>query len=400
MLSDMKKLNGLLFVPFALALACEPVDYRPGEEEGAQNAIALEDVARIMSALEIGPEQVREVYDAVSSSSENGYDNEYLMSKLFSSPGAGVGEDVSKAGVKYERPLRDLLSEFLRSGVKSAADCDCAPEEMGEWMIDALENSDIQIYWPFFEQTVAGGEHPAFTFDPDDGSSVNIAWQLSEENGERILKSFDVDEDYARNHPVWVINRNDDSGFRSLEMLRRESPDWGNAGGSIIVGTKVSGTVRSLILKDFLAKRNYDSWFAGGSEFFVKIGTLDNFHASTEAELQLFEPTITDFMISVRRNEVGVRKDFNAMLISDWSDQLESFALMVVEDDGGKQTSWKTEGEVKINSKTWGYSVTIPLNIRDDIVWRGTLSSRYLEKYAGATARFGDIELCFDFMEL
>ena len=47
-----------------------------------------------------------------------------------------------------------------------------------------------------------------------------------------------------------------------------------------------------------------DSWFAGASEFFVKIGSVEDFTAVTEAELQLYNPLVTDFMIVVKRNQV------------------------------------------------------------------------------------------------
>ena len=45
-------------------------------------------------------------------------------------------------------------------------------------------------------------------------------------------------------------------------------------------------------------RRNYDCWFAGASEFFFKVGSVEGFSASTEAELKLYNPQITDFMPS------------------------------------------------------------------------------------------------------
>jgi hypothetical protein len=39
----------------------------------------------------------------------------------------------------------------------------------------------------------------------------------------------------AGNVPVWVVNRNSDAEFTPLEMLRREDPDWGEGGGTIII---------------------------------------------------------------------------------------------------------------------------------------------------------------------
>ncbi|MGC8001134.1 hypothetical protein, partial [Salmonella enterica] len=79
-----------------------------------------------------------------------------------------------------------------------------------------------------------------------------------------------------------------------------KNPEWGNGGGSIVVGAPMglsaprpaSSRVRTLVIKDFMMRRNYDSWFAGASEFFVKCGKVEDFTASTEAELKLYDPQI------------------------------------------------------------------------------------------------------------
>ena len=149
------------------------------------------------------------------------------------------------------------------------------------------------------------------------------------------------------------------------------------------------------MLKDFTMKRHYDSWFAGASEFFVKVGYVDDFTASTEAELRLYNPTVTDFMVVVRRSQLGKPVPFNAILISDWSDQMTHCAFMITEDDGGTQTSWTAKALVKVASKSYGVEVTIPMNTRDDIVWRGQLASTWFEKNDDVTGQFGDVDLTF-----
>ena len=75
---------------------------------------------------------------------------------------------------------------------------------------------------------------------------------------------------------------------------------------------------------------------------------------------------------------------------------LDQVAFMVIEDDGGSQTTWKCSAVVKYNSKAYGFEVAIPLNTRDDVVWRGQLSRRYIEKYSGRTGRFGDVDLVLE----
>jgi hypothetical protein len=146
-------------------------------------------------------------------------------------------------------------------------------------------------------------------------------------------------------------------------------------------------------------KRNYDSWFAGASEFFVKIGSVEDFTASTEAELRLYSPSVTDFMIVVKRNQKGIPLPFNAVLVSEWSDQMTHCAFMITEDDGGTRTSWDCTALVRVESKSYGVELKLPFSSRDDIVWRGQLASTWFERNNRQSAHFGDVDLTFELMQ-
>ena len=367
----------------------------PSDDEAL--SVRLDEVAEILAMAPLHVSQMEEVHDAVTSSSSNGYDEEYTMTNLFRAPGSGVGDREFRSGKTYEKPLWKLIEEQVRS-MSATKSLSMDPDSF----LEMLTDSDVQIYWPFSDEW-DGEEMPVITFDPEDGASANIGYRLIiEDDGSRHVEEVVVDEEMARNNPVWVVNRNSDAGYKTLEILRREDPDWGNGGGSIIV--KPSETKRSksglktLMLKDFTMNRNYDSWFAGASEFFVKIGTVEDFTATTEAELRLYNPSVTDFMIVVRRNQVGKPQPFNAILISDWSDQLESCALMITEDDGGTVKDWNCTALVRINSKSYGIEVKIPFNSFDDVVWRGSLTSRWFEANSDTTGHFGDVDLTFELM--
>ena len=380
----MKQLCVCFAVFAAIVCGCSKVTFNEPDaaREEAPRYVALEDVARIFAALPIGTEQVTEVHDAASSSAVNGYDEEYRMKDLFTSPGCGVGEEPSKAP-GYSRPLRDLLMEAFAT--KASSD--------GAQWLDSLMVSDVQIYWPFSDSW-DGRSLPVITFDPGDMATSNVGYALKADGSfDKVL----VDEQMALERPVWVMNRNSDADFKSLELLRREDPNWGNGGGDIIVRPRGSSAdIKSLILRSFTAKRQYDSWFAGAAEFFVKVGSVENFKASTEAELRLYQPTITDFMIVVRRKQMGEEIPFNAVLISEWTSALKNCALMIIEDDGGSRTTWKANAMVKVNSKSYGVELELPLNSRDDVVWRGSLTRSYIEKYSGQVGHFGDIDMILE----
>lgn len=387
--------------------ACENLDDSDKQPptEGGSN-VRLEQVARILSAVQLDKTHLEEVHEAVVSSSENGYDEEYTMKDLFESPGRGVGDE--RAGTKssgnvYDNPLRELIQQHVRSSVqtRSAQFGIDDPEEF----LDALCSSDIQIYWPFSESW-DGNTMPVITFDPEDGADVNVGYRLVMENdGTRHVEEVIVDEEMAMEEPVWVVNRNSDAGYTSLELLRREDPNWGVGGGTIIVkpetkSENASKVVKSLILKDFTMNRSQDSWFAGASEFFVKAGFVDDFTAATEAELKMYNPKVTDFMVVVKRSQVGVPQHSNTLLVSEWNDQMSHCAFMITEDDGGTRTEWKCTALVRIKSKSYGVEINLPFNTRDDIIWRGQLSDSWLENNVNQVCHFGDVDVTFELVEM
>lgn len=400
-----KKIYCLWGLLSMLAAGCEMVD-RSGEEiVPEQSLVSLDEVARLLSALPLEGEHLCEVHDAVSASSANGYDEEYMMRDLFAAPGCGVGADGgdTKADARtYANPLRELIREHLSVNVRSSwSGSGLSPERY----MELLEQSDLQIYWPYSESW-DGESLPVITFDPGSGAEANIGYRLKiTDGGVREVEQIVVDEQMATEEPVWVVNRNDDSGYTSLEMLRRKYPEWGTGGGTVIVrpeaaqaaATRAVSGVKTLVLKDFTMLRNYDSWFAGASEFFVKCGCVEDFTASTEAELKLYSPKISDFMFVVKRRDVGKKLPFGVVMVSQWTEQNESMALMITEDDGGTRTEWKCSAVVKIKSKSYGFDVSLPFNTRDDIVWRGQLTGDYIEANDGKEGRFGDVKVTLEF---
>ena len=388
------------------AASCEILDNDPDKHVKDEDStyVGLEEVAELLALIPLKSSHVNEVHDAVTSSSGNGYDEEYTMKDLFERPGAGVGDLEVRTGAIYENPLRDLIKEHVYGMAATRSGADVLDPDR---FLEELMSSDIQIYWPFSDSWDGEGM-PIITYDPEDGSDKNMGYRLVvNDDGSRSVESLVVDEALAEAEPVWVVNRNSDAGYATLEMLRREDPDWGEGGGTIIVRpscpetlkTRAEVSVKSLILKDFTMNRSYDTWFAGASEFFVKTGSVEDFTASTEAELRLYSPTITDFLIVVKRSQIGEPLPFNAMLVSDWTGQMTHCAFMITEDDGGTITEWNCTALVRIASKSYGFEIKIPFNSRDDVVWRGQLSSRWLEANSNLVGHFGDVDLTFEVVE-
>ena len=55
---------------------------------------------------------------------------------------------------------------------------------------------------------------------------------------------------------------------------------------------------------------------------------------------------------------------------------------------------------VKIASKSYGFDISLPFNTRDDIVWRGQLSRRYIEATDKISGHFGDVDISFEVVDM
>lgn len=389
----MKKVKNkfAMLLLLAASASCEIVDNdlsKPVENVNDSATIALKDVASMLANVPLQGIHLDEVYEAVTASAENGYDEEYTMRQIFENPGVGVGGMATK-GREFDNPLKNLIAEHLNSVnmTKSEGGMDA------ETYLQILTSSDIQIYWPYSENW-DGETLPVITFDPENGSDSNEGYELVvNPDGSRSVKTVVVDEELAKQRPVWVINRNTDAGYSPVLLASTADPQ------TKTYSTQGEFTGRSLILKGIKANRNYDNFFAGAAEVWFKIGSVEDFTAVTEAEMYLYNPSVTDFMVVVKRGQVGKPLTLNVLLVSNWTDQMVNSALMITEDDGGTRTDWECTALVRVESKSYGIEMKLPFNSRDDIVWRGQLASKWLEANNGKAGHFGDLDVTFEVQE-
>ena len=401
-----------------LASACRGSDVV--EPQSPESGFSLGGFAGHPSALPMDCSPLGEVFDAVCASSENGYDEEYMLADLVGSPGAGVGDGVfrSKAAPRYDRPLRDLLSDYFEANPSAV------PTKAGdpEACLRMLMESDMQIYWPYSEDW-DGEAFPIITFDPGDGSEYNYGYQaVRGEDGSVEIQSVYVDEQVAMSRPVWVINNNDDSHLVPVQSAFLDSAAALGADASSpeaqaspemqalipVVRTATADAAASvqgsegdvpgdrLYIRSLKMLRNYDSWFGGASEFVIKCGAVDGFRATSEEDLSKYRPSVTDCVVVVKRRQLGMSVPLGILLLTDYTPQMENIAFLVTEDDGGKVENWKCEATVKWQSKSYGFTLNIPYRDSDDIVWRGQLSRSFFERGSIVTDRFGDVEITFE----
>lgn len=369
-----------VFVPSCDKAENAPAAIPAEPEAPMQASLTPEGIARMLASLPLTMTQVQEVRGAVNSSIADGYDEEYTFRDLVQSPGRGVGA-VDTRSVPCPETLVEMINEYG------------SPATRSDSFLSRLAESGMQIYWPYSEDW-DGSTMPVITFDPENSSESNTGFLRTQAaDGSWEVREISVNEDYARVHPVWVVNWNDDAEFLTPQMMEKLSMTASRSAAA----RYSSDDFKTLVLKEFKAHRNYDSWFSGGSEFLVKCGAIEDFKAATEEEMKDYNPKITDFMIKVRRKQVGKAIRLNSVLVSEWTSQLSESAFLVIEDDGGKMTKWSAVGAVKIKSRTYGFEVEFPYHRSDDIVWRGKLSDNFLTKYNDRPSRFGDVSITFDF---
>ena len=364
--------------------ACQTAELWSPEKEDEGMEMTM---AKVFSQLPLDSSHLDEVFNAVSSSSTNGYDEEYRFLDLLGNPGAGVGDgDVFLPASKgpatvYERPLKDLLAEYFEEHPLTKAGG-------AEESLELLRESDCQIYWPYSEEW-DGKTFPLITFNPGTGMDYSEGYEIRPGSGKP--EPIRITEELAKERPVWVINTNNDADYTPAKIFL----DNGLSG--MEASSRADGEKKLLLLRNFKMLRNYDNWLEGGSEFFIKCGAVNGFKASKEEDLAKYSPSVTDCMVVVKRKQLGLSLPLGVVMLTDFTDQMENIAFMITEDDGGTVTQWKCEAMVKYNSKSYGFTLDIPYRSKDDIVWRGQLSRDYLTGSRYTSARLGDVEVTFEY---
>lgn len=177
-------------IPMLIATSCEDIgsnlDPIPGYE---YESVSPRAVAEALAHLHPDKEICEEVHSAVRASVALGLDESYYFAEAF-----GGGERISKTA-KIGRSLQAKL-ESLPTGhsIKELFTL------IGE---DTYYMNHYQIYWPYSEKW-DGNTKPTITFQSEAGvpQDKGVGYRILSDRIEEVS----VDEEYAKNHPVWIIN--------------------------------------------------------------------------------------------------------------------------------------------------------------------------------------------------
>jgi hypothetical protein len=284
---------------------------------------------------------------------------------------------------KLRSASKSLFAEKLEEAFGNIRMTKSATDALnGDELETFILNDNVQIYWPYSERW-NGKEIPFVTYasTDDDVTDIMAYRKIVNPDGTSQIESRMVNEAYAKEHPVWVINKNELDydelpNFKAGEFEKNGRlflsdllPDARN-GKTLRAGTPVV----IFYLGTLTVSTQHDSWIAGGSEF-----------EFTNA--QPLSPTTTGNTVlreTRTRNSIdngttgGVWKALN----TDWTEAQLQNALKVVETDGGGTKNWNFNLGVKFpginGNNEYGISASIPFGNDDDEIYQSVLARTYI----------------------
>ncbi|MCF0197961.1 MAG: hypothetical protein HUK02_01380 [Bacteroidaceae bacterium] len=335
----------------------------------------LQAIASLLASLPIDNETCREVKTTVETALFCGIEESAYFQEILS--------EQTKISTRslLESRLGRLLHEHYRNTRASAEDADMVP-------LSVLENSGrLQIYWPYSEDW-DGVSMPAITFAPEDESQLwNIAFVKDNERIDTIV----VDEEYMQNHPVWIVNLSeiryeDLPDFSSGQYVANscafvgqgyvathESHDTPLASQSVTRSTRSDNNlVYTVQLGSFMSDHQYDSVWAGGSEFIIQMGSLDRFEISSNSQLTVLDPEVTYIRINRSRKDIKNQRWWTdtSVLNFDWTPNENDAAFMIHEEDGGDAVQWEADLSLTWGGAEYGFKVNLPYKNKDELIYK------------------------------
>ncbi len=328
------------------------------EVEDNSSASELEHYAKLISQMDITLDMITEVNKEVNNSVKKGYDEDVTFKQLInqvinSKEGTNLFASALLAKLKEERNI--LNSKNSGSEIED--------------LMTELEEKGYNIYWPYSDDW-DGVSKPVITFAPEKDQDWNYAYPLEEGEDEVIL----VDEEYAIQNPVWVINNSERiEGIKiydNTDLTVTESPVPGNINKYVI----------ALNLGEFRSEKNHDSWLWGGSEYVIQAGAPDKFNFESGSNLTILDQNVTAVGVYFTRKEIKnkTKKTLNIPIVSEWKPELQNIAFMIHEHDYGRWTDEEFNLKVIIDGKNYEITGKLPLQKHDDLIYRHTFARNYI----------------------
>ena len=236
---------------------------------------------------------------------------------------------------------------------------------------EAVE-TEIVIYWPYSDNW-DGSALPTITPSPEDPEQDwNYGYKLYyDKSGELRVDTVVVDDDYAYDNPVWIINYSeisyDDMKLIIENKLTTKSTDAGQ------IWSVVEATL----------SKQYDNIFQGGAEIEFHVGY---------PELQGYAKGESVLPVFFTRKEIrhGTPKVIErGILNSDWIEAELTNLLVIVEHDNGdpKTITASTGFTYPETGITNTVTSSVTITDKDELIYQQNLKRTYVFSSIG-TGRF------------
>ena len=314
----------LIAVVLFSSISCENEDISPpvkehsSSEKMSPRTLEQKELALFIAELPMKKDQYHEVFDAVTTASEDGLEEAYYFTEILASkPITNKIVNSYKSKSKYKR-VGELMKEFYLQDSKYKKLTNNKKKTVSTLNLEKIANSNLQIYWPYSENW-DGRTAPAITFAPE---NENQEWNYAYKKTERGIDTIIVNEEYMMNNPVWIINTSEEQYENLPAFSKGQNSNYNtlyiNKKKDKVTSSKKNAPipVYSVFLGKFMSSHQYDKIWSGGSEFIIQLGNIEHFKIESADNLSSLDPHIARIKVPLSRKDIRKRRwiELNGLL--------------------------------------------------------------------------------------
>lgn len=354
-------------------------DNAPEETPSQQEVIGdrpVEKAASVIAQMNMTQEVVSQIKEEIEASLNDGRDEVITLNELLNGRQDEGRVRSSASCESFSTLFRETLnSDLLRS------------TEATEIKEKDLVDAGVNIYWPYSEDW-DGHSLPVIAISPEDETNEwCTAYVLKKKNNHFVCDgTIQVNEEYAKKHPVWVVNiteeplGNKDYIF-PLEKLDSDITKQNVNMNDLRSADNKGKKIKTVYLGSLRSTKQHDPWYKGGSEYFIEVSSPKL--TLTDGKVVKTDDNVKKCVVEFTRKEIskGVTKTFGfgTPIVTEWQDELNEIAFLMYEND---TSVFKESVNISLsatwNSKTYGLSVKLPFGSGDDMIDKTTYTRNFL----------------------
>lgn len=211
--------------------------------------------------------------------------------------------------------------------------------------VQYLLDNNLEIYWPYWQEWDRE-KIPTITFNPFDNEKESRGFRLRVlPDGTREMETVTVSDDYAFEHPVWIIDRHEhlpaahplydvfanDAGMEKLQYARTMAASDGEQ------------DVNRIYIRHVRLTRNFRGLFGGDNRIV--------FHVADENVALGDSPYQSSFIIDRWAARKGVWREPNQLLKFNWKPYEVSNYFILEGIRSGRNSEFTISGSIRLSAK-------------------------------------------------